>query len=168
MNMYKAIVVLVLIALSCNVNAKQRRFFDGGIKTGSYQVDLPRYDSKSFPYGLQISYDYGNDWSLELEYMQGQFEITEPNRKSDVEGYVWGGYATYRYPTPWYYLVKMGYVIKNIDATKNRSIEKRDEHDFSYGLGTGIRLNDTYGIEVEYTVEGDELALIGLTFRRRF
>ena len=164
----KLIGVLLLVSLSINVQAKQKRFLYWSFKTGSYILNIPDYSESGTPLGIQLGYDYGSDWALDLEYIHDTFRVDKQGLTANVALHMWGLYATYRYPTQLYYLVRLGTTNKQIADPHNGTATHFDDLEFSYGLGGGFRFNGKYSMEVEYTQSKDDLALFGLTFRRYF
>jgi len=162
------IALTILMFFSLNVQAKQKRFLYYSFKTGSYLSNIPDYSESGTPLGIQLGYDYGSDWSLDLEFINDTLTVKKQGLTAKVKLDMWGLYATYRYPTKLYYLVRLGGTHKQIEDPHNGTATLFSDYEFSYGIGGGFRFNGQYSMEVEYTRSKDDLALLGLTFRSYF
>ena len=168
MQRYTLLAMLLLITVTTNGWAKQPQHFYYGIKGGAYEPRKVGYENDKTALGIQWGYDYGNDWSLELEYMGGELALESATQSAVIGIDTWGLYATYRAPEMFYYMVKMGMSYKKSDAAAEVNKQTGDSSHISYGLGGGFRFNDHVTIEGEYTVIEDKLHMMAGTLRYRF
>lgn len=171
MSLLKPCFIVLLIIVSSDTWARPAGNFYGGIKAGSFISDIKGLDN-AYPLGARIGYDYGRQWSLELDYLYGKYPASVNGVEEDLPGNSLGIYVSYRSPGDFYYIIRFGWIDLEIDAAQNFYFEQVDNIDFSYGLGGGIKLTDKISLELDYSFtdskNSGDVDYAGFTLQRHF
>jgi len=161
-----ALVALSVSAFSCVAQADEGQMYVG-IKAGSFMVDLDGADDPT-PFGVQLGYDFGQNLSLEFEYNTGSADYSVLGTTVDMDVTTMAAYGTFRSEGKGYFLVKLGLIKEEIEASTSLISVSEDDTGLSYGFGGGIRLADKFALEAEYTIVEQDVDYLGLTARVLF
>lgn len=167
----KLFFMVLLTLASSEALARPDGTFYGGLKAGSFVSDIDGLDN-AFALGARIGYDYGRQWSLELDFLTGEYEAAADGLKEELDGDSLGVYVTYRSPGAAYYIIRFGWIDLEIAKSTKFNFKEVDNIDFSYGLGAGLEITENISLELEYTLiesknKGD-INIAGFTLQRHF
>lgn len=135
-----------------------------GAKFGVFNLDFPEA-TNPIPLGFQIGYHFNGGLSLELEYLSGDGDVEVSGTDVDVDVTTVGLYGTYRSEDPFYWLVKMGVLREEVEASVGRIALDADDTGLSLGGGAGYRFSQRVSVEAEYTIIEADVDYIGATLR---
>lgn len=150
------LVSLGICAFSVSAIADEKGSFSLGVKLGQMDVDVDGADGNSAT-GLNLGYALSENWALELEIIQGGFEVTG---FGDFDIDTMAIYGTYRSSGDGYFLGKVGYLNEDIEGTSDSGA--------SFGIGGGYRFTDAFAVEAEYTIIESDVNLLAITGRFTF
>ncbi len=163
--MKKSFLAAALLALTSSTAFAADSGVTAGVKFGRLLIDVTEIGtikdiSDGKTNGLTLGYDFGNNFSLDLELLPGNISGTYYKNLIHLDLDTAALYGTYRSEGPAYLLAKLGLVRNHFDGDS--------ETGAGYGIGGGFRFNDNIGIELEYTIIDQDINLLGLGLRAKF
>jgi len=127
--------------------------FSAGFKFGNMDPDEV---SSETAMGFQLGYGITDNITAEFEFLRAEFDTILGDRDLDSKAI----YATYRTDGELYLVGKVGYA--------SLDIASESESGLSFGIGGGYSVNDSFDVEVEYTILEDDVNFLGLTAKYNF
>jgi len=137
----------------------------GGLKVGQFLIDVDFLDiDDADVVGFMAGYDFGERFSLQLEYMTGDTDAG--NVDFDIDTF--GGYGVFRSAGNAYIMGKIGLVKEDLTASNGLTSISEDDSGTSLGIGAGFRAGEHLAAELEYTLIEEDMDFLGATFYARF
>ncbi|MFT6030387.1 MAG: hypothetical protein ACI8O8_002132 [Oleiphilaceae bacterium] len=152
--------LLFFSAVSWSHDHTENQFYVG-IKSGFLTSEETNIE-RSNPIGLQLEYHFHQNFALEIDYLNANFEYGDPAQ--NINSHSLAAYGVFRTKHTTYFLLKVG--IHN--ELNSPSEINQSATSLSVGVGSGIILTRHYSIESEYTLLDDHQRYIGLSLRYGF
>lgn len=134
--------------------------FTAGLGFGNMDVSVSGADGGSST-GFMLGYDFGNNWSAELTMNSGSWDAMGMSGDIDTTAV----YGTYRSAYEGgYFMGKIGFLSEDVSLGGF----SESESGLSYGIGGGYRFNESFGVEVEYTIIESDVTLLGANLVFKF